>query len=111
MGSEVYVIHHMVVQVLLYGVEVWGDTIPLSVWSKLKKTKKLFLCKQLGSKIIHFLYCHAIRKRFSTIEVLMCKDYTTNFGICLNIQVWNMGSILNKLIREKNSHLVGYVSL
>ena len=36
----------MVTQVLLYGVELWGDTIPLSAWKQIEKILNLFLCKQ-----------------------------------------------------------------
>ena len=39
----------MVTQVLLYGVEVWGDTI---TWNEIEKIQKMFLRRQLGVKCI-----------------------------------------------------------
>ena len=40
----------MVVQALLYGVEVWGGTISLSAWNEIQKIQKMFLHRQLGIK-------------------------------------------------------------
>ena len=40
----------MVVQVLLYGVEVWGDTISLIAWNEREKIQKMSLRRQLGVK-------------------------------------------------------------
>ena len=33
----------MVVQVLLYGVEMWGGIILLSAWNEIEKIQKMFL--------------------------------------------------------------------
>ena len=40
----------MVVQVLLYGVEVWGETVSLSTCNEIGKFEKMFLCRELGVK-------------------------------------------------------------
>ena len=40
----------MVTQVLLYGVEVLGDTISLNAWNEIEKIQKMFLRRQLGVK-------------------------------------------------------------
>ena len=40
----------MVAQVLLYGVEVWGGTIPLNALNEIEKIQKMFLRRQLGVK-------------------------------------------------------------
>ena len=40
----------MVTQVLLYGVEVWGDTISLNAWNEIEKIRDMFLRRQLGVK-------------------------------------------------------------
>ena len=40
----------MVTQVLLYGVEVWGDTISLNAWNEIVKVQNMFLRRQLGEK-------------------------------------------------------------
>ena len=37
----------MVVQVLLYRIEVWDGTISLSVWNEIEKIQKMFLAKHL----------------------------------------------------------------
>ena len=40
----------IVVQVLLYGVEVLGGTIIVSARNEIEKIQKMFLCRQLGVK-------------------------------------------------------------
>ena len=44
MGSKIDVIQSNVIQVLLYAVEGWGDTISLGVLNEIEKIKKLFIC-------------------------------------------------------------------
>ena len=39
-----------VLQTVLYGVEVWGDSISPSTWNDIDKIQKAFLCKHLGVK-------------------------------------------------------------
>ena len=43
-------INAMVTQVLLYGVEAWGGTIPFHSWNEIEKIQKMFLRKQLEVK-------------------------------------------------------------
>ena len=40
----------MVTLVLLYGVEVWGDTISLNAWNEIEKIQNMFSRRQLGGK-------------------------------------------------------------
>ena len=67
----------MVVQVLLYGYEVWGGTISFSAWNEREKLQTMFLRRQLGVKILNMLSYYAIRNRCLAIEVLAMKEYTS----------------------------------
>ena len=49
-GKWLMLLNAMVVQLLLYGVEVWGGTILLSARKRIEKIQKVFLCRQLGFK-------------------------------------------------------------
>ena len=39
-----------VAQTILYGVEVWGGSIPASTWNDIEKIQKKFLCRHMGIK-------------------------------------------------------------
>ena len=40
----------MVIQVLLYGVEVWGVSISPNAWNEIEKVQNMFLRMQFGVK-------------------------------------------------------------
>ena len=45
---KLMLVNAMVVQVLFYGVEVWGDTTSLSAWLEIEKIQILFFCRRGG---------------------------------------------------------------
>ena len=47
---ELMLVNVMVTQVMLYGVEVWGDIISLNAWNEIVKVQNMFLRRQLGEK-------------------------------------------------------------
>ena len=50
MGSELMLFNAMVTQVLLYGVQVWEESISLKAWNEIEKIQKMFLRRELGVK-------------------------------------------------------------
>ena len=60
----------MVIQLLLYGVEVWGGTISLSAWNEIQKIQKMFLPRQLGVKPSTSYFIMLLEIGAQPIEVL-----------------------------------------
>ena len=58
------------IQVLLYGLKVWGGTISVSTWTEIEKIQKLFVRKLLGVKSSTFYLIILLETYAQPIEVL-----------------------------------------
>ena len=61
----------MVKQVLHYGVEVWGDTIPLNAWNDIEKLQKMFE----GDKFTVYYNNMLLESYVQHIELFAYREY------------------------------------
>ena len=99
---------------MLYGVEVWGNTISLNAWNEIEKIQKMFLRRQLGVKSTTTYQVMILETNVLTIEILMLQRAYRYITKVKNIPNHSYHILLGmfdvnykRITRAKLSRLVG----